>query len=89
MTPLLVLSGRNMSHVYAPLAVVTVKSGRPAIETRIVLFAGKPTIAKRARLPAGTVAGDTINPGVLGAACSLAAVSPGDHVMLPPSKFCW
>ena len=41
-------SGKNMSQLYAPLAVVTVKSGWPVIETLIVLLAGKPTMARRA-----------------------------------------
>src|SRR3954454_1506575 len=87
--PLLVESGTNMSHEYAPLAEVTVKSDCPVTDTRIVLLFGKPTTANFARLPAVSTEGETIRPGVFVAGCSLAAASPADQVKFPPSKFCW
>src|SRR5262249_25858313 len=65
-------SGKNMSQLNAPFAVVTLKSGCPVTETRSVVLLLNPTIARRALLPAVTVPGDTIIPGDFAAGCAVA-----------------
>src|SRR5690242_15301367 len=82
----LAVSGTYTSQAYAPFAVVTVKSGWPVMETRIVLPAANPLMARCRRDPASTDGG-AVTAGFCCAACACAEVSPALKSIYPPSKF--